>query len=593
MGKMVFDLIPESQREIAKQRFGKRFDNPDAIARFERKYVCKDGSEIDLYIEDRIDCDENGTPVFIRATLQDISGLKNAQKELLFERSLLETLLNNIPDMIFFKDRNDRYIRVSNTLARMLGKTASEVVGKTVDEIVTPDRAAETIQNDQLVILSGTSIIDKEEYQPTPDGGERWLSTTKLPWYGPDGEIIGMFGIAHDITVRKKYAQMVEHERSQYRDLYDNAPIGYQEIDRAGIIVKVNRTEAEMLGYTVDELIGKNVFELIPLSQREQARLRFGGRFERPDVVGRFERKYLRKDGSEIDLFIVDRIVRDEHGVPVILRTTLQDISELKLAQEELQKTIAVKERIEGELEVAHDIQVSMLPRTFPPFPERKEFELYALLKPAKEVGGDFYDFFFIDENHLCFCIGDVSGKGVPASLYMAVTRTLIKSKTSKGLTPDQVLARVNEDLSIDSTAMFVTIFCGILDVTTGILEYSNGGHNPPLISRQGNDFEWLKIESGIAVGAVQNAEYSLNKIDLVPGDRLFLYTDGVTEAANLDEELYSTKRLQSVLTRYKNYSVNTILERVSEDVRSYTGRVPQSDDITMLMIRFNELKQQ
>jgi len=157
----------------------------------------------------------------------------------------------------------------------------------------------------------------------------------------------------------------------------------------------------------------------------------------------------------------------------------------LKQYMENLKETTVAKEKIESELRMAREIQLDIIPRTFPPFPERKEFDLYAIIEPAKEVGGDFYDFFFIDENNLCIVIGDVSGKGVPAALFMAVTRTLIKSKTSKNLNPEQVLARVNEDLSIDNTtSMFVTIFLAIFNTQTGELRYSNGGHNVPYLLR-------------------------------------------------------------------------------------------------------------
>lgn len=503
------------------------------------------------------------------------------------ERNLLQTLLENIPDIIFFKDKDDKYIRISSSLAKLLAKSPDEIVGKTVSEVFSPELAALKMQNDSNVIHAGEKIIDKEEVQPTSDGGERWLSTTKIPWYGADDSIVGMFGIARDITKRKMNEKQLEIAKNKFQELYDNAPVGYQQLDVNGNIVQVNKTQAVMLGYTVDELLGATVFDLIPAEQRDAAKARFHVRFEEPDKIARFERKYLRKDGSEIDLYIEDRVVFDENGKPVGLRATLQDISDLKKAQTELNRTVAAKERIESELQIAHDIQVSMLPRTFPPFPERNEFDLYAYLVPAKEVGGDFYDFFFVDEDHLCFCIGDVAGKGVPASLYMAVTRTLIKSKTSKGLTPDTVLARVNEDLSIDSTSMFVTIFCGILDVTNGDMFYANGGHNPPLLLRTGGECDFLNTNNDIAVGVIPDAAYSLHQMKLGSGDMLLLYTDGITEAINPGEEQYSGDRLRNALSRYGNTDVVSILSRIAEDVNRFVDSAPQFDDLTMLLMKY------
>ena len=589
IGKSVFDLIPFEQREKAISRYHTRFDNPDVVGRFERKYICKNGSEIDLYIEDRILLDENGKPSGLLAALQDISDLKKTQDAMLFERNLLETLLNNIPDLIFFKDKEDRYIRISSSLATLLGKSPEEILGKNVSEVFSPEIASSKFENDLNVIESGNSIIDKEEFQPTSDGGERWLSTTKIPWFDKDGKSIGMFGIARDITKRKSYEKMLEKLKDRYQNLYDNAPVGYQELDKNGIIVQVNKTEAEMLGYKNGELIGKSVFDLIPDVQKNKALSRYKKRFNNPDSVGRFERKYLRKDGSEIDLYIEDRIVLDKNGTPTGLLATLQDMSDLKKTQEKLNKTVKAKEHIESELKIAHDIQINMLPRTFPPFPERKEFNLFAILQPAKEVGGDFYDFFFIDEKHLCFCIGDVADKGVPASLYMAVTRTLIKSKTIKGLSPSQVLERVNEDLSIDNeTCIFVTIFCGILNVETGDLEYANAGHNPPLISQADGNVDFLKVDKNIAIGINRDAKYVSRTMKLNKNDTLLLYTDGVTEAIDNKKNPFSSSSLKNVFSKNRNEDVNILLQNVLNQIIKFSKNTPQFDDLAMLALRYN-----
>ncbi|MBW2067572.1 MAG: SpoIIE family protein phosphatase [Deltaproteobacteria bacterium] len=254
-----------------------------------------------------------------------------------------------------------------------------------------------------------------------------------------------------------------------------------------------------------------------------------------------------------------------------------------------LKETTAVKERIESELKIAHDIQMSILPKTFPPIPERSEIDLYATLKPAREVGGDFYDFFYIDKDNLFFVIGDVSGKGVPASLFMAITRTLIKASTESLSTPDKILQRVNKTLTEDNEAcVFVTLFCGMLNIVTGELYYSNAGHNPPFtISPSENKISQLEVFPNMAAGVFPYVAYKLQQCTLKPGDALFLYTDGVTEATNLEEELFGTKRLQEVLTKGANFSPRDVCNLVLKEINTFSQGTPQADDITIMVLKF------
>ncbi len=261
----------------------------------------------------------------------------------------------------------------------------------------------------------------------------------------------------------------------------------------------------------------------------------------------------------------------------------------LKKYIEDLTNETAARERIESELNIAHDIQMGILPKTFPPFPERPEFDIYATIEPAKEVGGDLYDFFFMDENHLCFTVGDVSGKGVPAALLMAVTRTLIKTKATKGLSPAKVLSRVNEDLAIDNPSlMFVTLFMGILDVRTGDLEFSNGGHNPPYIIHANGKVTPLETTNGMALGVVEDFSYESRKVLLKKGDTLFVFTDGVTEAMNNEEELFSETRLENLIAETQNIPVEQLVEDVMEKIKEFSQGTQQTDDITMMVLRYN-----
>jgi serine phosphatase RsbU (regulator of sigma subunit) len=242
---------------------------------------------------------------------------------------------------------------------------------------------------------------------------------------------------------------------------------------------------------------------------------------------------------------------------------------------------------IRRELDIAASIQQSILPRTFPPFPARKEFEIFAEMTPAREVGGDFYDFFFIDETHLGLVIGDVSGKGMPAALFMAVSRTLLKSIAVGGTPPAPCLERVNRLLCAENSAeMFVSIFFGVLNTRTGEIEYSNCGHNPPYVLRRSGRLEVLAGTGGTVLGILDDARCNAKRTVLGPGDALFLYTDGVTEAMDDDGQLFSDARLATVLARTLS-SPETLVRAVVDSVTQHSGTAPQSDDVTILALRY------
>ena len=249
----------------------------------------------------------------------------------------------------------------------------------------------------------------------------------------------------------------------------------------------------------------------------------------------------------------------------------------------------AEKERIGAELNVATQIQADMLPRIFPPFPERKEFDIYATMTPAKEVGGDFYDFFLIDENHLGLVIADVSGKGVPAALFMVIAKTLIKNRALMGGKPHEILHDVNEQLCEGNEAeLFVTVWLGILDITTGKVTASNAGHEYPALKRANEEsFELIKSKHSPAVATMEGMKFRENEFDLQPGDILYVYTDGVAEATNSANELYGTDRMIEALNKNANVTATELLINMKHEVDEFTGDAPQFDDITMLCLKY------
>ena len=275
----------------------------------------------------------------------------------------------------------------------------------------------------------------------------------------------------------------------------------------------------------------------------------------------------------------------DFEDLEVTIQKTLREIENLKLAalaQEKLNS-------LHRELNAAFDIQQSILTKNFSVFKEKTNFEIYAEMNPANEIGGDFYDFFLIDDTHLGLVIGDVSGKGMPAALFMAISRTLLKAIALKSKTTDECLNQVNFLLSQDNPKnMFVTLFYGVLDISTGELEYSNGGHNPPCLLSADGELEFLNEHRTSALGVIEDLKYKSSVAHLKSGQSLILYTDGITEAADKNFNEFSNDRMKKYLRKNTNLSSKEIIKGMIKEVNDFAAGAPQSDDITMMVIKHN-----
>ena len=262
---------------------------------------------------------------------------------------------------------------------------------------------------------------------------------------------------------------------------------------------------------------------------------------------------------------------------------------ELRTYIRELGAVTAEKERIGAELNIATKIQASMLPRIFPPFPEREEFEIHASMNPAKEVGGDFYDFFLVDKDHLALVIADVSGKGVPAALFMVIAKVLIKNFALQGMNPSDVLKNVNERLcESNDTGLFVTVWLAIFEISTGKGLASNAGHEHPALWRQKDGtFELVKYRHSPAVAVMEGMNFEEHEFRLEPGDMVYVYTDGVTEASNRDNELFGEERLQDALGSCGGNEPGEVLGAVRDAIRDFVDGADQFDDITMLAMKY------
>lgn len=269
-----------------------------------------------------------------------------------------------------------------------------------------------------------------------------------------------------------------------------------------------------------------------------------------------------------------------------------EDVIELTREIDNYTKKIASisaeEERIGTELALAARIQESMLPMTFPPFPDRKEFEIYARMDPAKEVGGDFYDFFFIDDDHLCVVIADVSGKGVPAAMFMTISKIILANTAKLGKSPAETLENANSAICPNNREeMFVTVWMGILELSTGILTASNAGHEYPILKEPGGKFELLKDRHSFVIGGMEGLKYHSYEMRIAPGSTLFLYTDGLPEATDAKKNMFGTDRILKVLNKKPNQSPEQILHTMIGAVNNFVKDAEQFDDLTMLCLYY------
>ncbi len=286
--------------------------------------------------------------------------------------------------------------------------------------------------------------------------------------------------------------------------------------------------------------------------------------------------------------FRMEDVYRTGDEIEVLAESFAKQSARTMLYIDEIRRVTAEKERISAELDMASRIQASQLPRLFPPFPDRKEFDLYANMTPAKEAGGDFYDFFMIDDDHIGFVIADVSGKGIPAALLMMVARVLTKASLQNGKEPGEALESVNNQLCKDNDArFFVTMWVAVLEISTGKGIAANAGHEHPALRRADSSYELIIYRHAMPVGLMENIRVAQHEFQLNPGDSFFVYTDGVPEATNAVNELYGNQRMLDALNREPDAPPEQVLANIMEDIGKFVDGAEQFDDTTMLCFRY------
>lgn len=506
-------------------------------------------------------------------------------KQLKEEKSFLKILINSIPDIIFYKDMNKKYLGANKAFESHLGMQVNDFIGKTDMEILSQELAQKHMASDELILTSASSELF-ESTNTMPDGKRIVIETLKTPYFSDEGDLAGLIGIGRDITFHKDAEERIKASENRFRSITSSAIDAIISADKNGIIESWNPAASKIFGYTEEEALGQNLDIIIPKKYHKHhhagmERVLYGG--EKKAIGQIVEMEGQRKDQS---IFPVSLALSMWEGIDDMnFSGIIRDITKRKKDEAILLKA---NKRMESELNVGKDIQMSMLPLSFPAFPERNEIDIYADLIPAREVGGDFYDFHFLDENHLYFAVGDVSGKGVPAALEMAVAKTLLKSRAANDRSTASILTQVNNEIAKDNdTFMFITVFIGVLDIETGKLVYSNAGHNTPFVIGPNGSIAVLEDLHGPVIGAMEGMTYKESEVIIDKDAIILCYTDGVTEAQNTKEAFYSTKRLVNLLENGKYDSTKSLTDLIIKSVNEFEEGTEQFDDITVLALQY------
>ena len=500
-------------------------------------------------------------------------------EELSRQKEMLENTLESLTHPFYVVDANDYTIMLANSAARKFAKEGVSTCHALTHRRDTPcDSLEDPCPLEEVKKTKRPVVVEHIHFDA--EGNPRFAEVHGYPIFDDTGNVVQMIEYSLDITERKEAEARLKLQSAALESTANGIVI----TDLHGTIQWVNPAAASLTGYTPDEILGQNP-RLFQSGRQDEVFYEdmwgaiTNGRAWHGELVNK------RRDGGLYNEEMTITPVTDDKGAILHFVAIMQDITVRKRLERELKKA---NERMKGELDIGREIQMSMLPRIFPAFPERDELAIHAVLHPAREVGGDFYDFFFLDEHRLCFCIGDVAGKGVPAALFMAVTKTLVKSRAMEDPSPASVLTHVNDELSHDNkTSTFVTLFLGILDSVSGEIRYANAGHNPPYVVRENGSVEKLDQPHSVVAGAMEGITYEDGKVKLTPTDSILMYTDGVTEAMDIGGKLYSEERLAELLVSRRFESAEDIVHETTESVRHFADGAEQADDITVLAVRY------
>jgi len=401
---------------------------------------------------------------------------------------------------------------------------------------------------------------------------------------------------AHFIRARTNQLNFeLQEAHNQAADVIDNMFDGVIIIDESGSIVKFNPAAESIFGMSSKKAIGKSFTTLLD----DEYAIEYKNRIQ--EYISNKSSAGIKNDKREVlgrrangEIFPVDLITSSMvlNGRLMFLGVA-RDTTETKNAEKEITRLRQVEQKIhenlKQEISIAASIQMNMIPPGGNLYPDHQRITAYGITKPAKEMGGDFYDAFAIDDDHIVFAVGDVSGKGVPAALFMMKIMTILRSSVTKPSGLKESMLEVNRSLCHNNESnMFVTMFIGILNIHTGHLEYVNAGHDAPLIANHEEEFSVLSGPRNMILGIHEATMYNIGTASIKPGDTLIIYTDGVTEAENNLGELYSLNRFKSLLSKCERSNVKSIIDRLLQDIQQHVDSINQSDDITVLALQYH-----
>jgi PAS domain S-box-containing protein len=553
--------------------------HPDKYRENENKNIRKDGSAVWMLWRNKPTIAEDGSLEGIISVGIDITDRKKAEQALRDSEARIRTIIENAADGIIVIGVDGVVQSFSPAAERIFGYESDEIVGNKVDLLMPEPMRSEHDSYLKRYLDTGEKRVvgrNREVVGLRKDG-------TEFPLELAVGEaMLGneriFVGIIRDITERKEAEQAI----NQVYQIIDQAPMNVFVRDTEGRFTYVNASYEKFHGVTMQEIAGKTLGECLSdktelFGKGDTEVIERGGQVESEEEI-------RNPKGEEVVFQVLKFAISDLDGRNVAVAGFDIDITDRKKLEREL--SIANK-RMGDELNIGRQIQMSMIPLTFPRFPEHKDIDVWAFIRPAREVGGDFYDFFFINERLFAFVVADVSGKGVPAALLMAVAKTLLKSNSQDTQSTARIVERTNNELSVNNDdCMFITAFFGIIDTKTGHLTYTNAGHNPPYLLSPRGALESLNEIHGPMIGVMEEAVYDQTELNLGVDDKLVLYTDGVTEAFSPSREQFGEERLSDFLIRSGKLGTKYLVDALVHEIDDFAGEMEQSDDITVFCLR-------
>ncbi|WP_292419475.1 SpoIIE family protein phosphatase [Methanoregula sp.] len=553
--------------------------------------------------------DDKGTVIGAIETVRDITDRKLAEQEMAKTTREMAEIIDFLPDATLVIDREGNVIAWNNAMEKMTGVPAEAMLGKgnyeyalpfykerrpiLVNLVFMPEVELEE-KYDTVERIGDTLVVDIFIPDFKPGGVFLWAKAS--PLYDPQGNVIGAIETIRDITDRKRAEQEIVRSRRSLSDIISFLPDATLAIDCDGVVITWNKAMEDLTGIPAEQMIGKGDYEYA-LPFYHDRRPMLANLILMPEAEVENHYTHVKREG---DTLVVDTFIQslrgrtgryfwakasplsDPQGNVIGAIETIRDITERR----EMEGKLA---RSNAELTIAADIQRSFMPEEIPRI---SGFDIAARTVMAKEVGGDFFDvipfeIIALDKGMLGLLVADVSGKGVPAALFMALSRIVVRVNALWHRDPAKAIFDANNIITADSkSGMFVTLFFGTLKEEDRTLTYVNAGHNPPVVYRSRDGTLEELLPTGIVLGAAENREFFSQTITIGPGDIVVMYTDGVTESINAQEELFGEERLNAIIRDNAHRSSHEILERILSGVREFTGDMPQFDDITLLVIR-------